>query len=164
MRSFIALVGGHRFAIEASLVRSVHPLVHAQPVPGVPAFVSGVIDVHGSLIPLVDGARLLLGAGSIAATRGARILVLRGSLDGSSADRDASYAISVDSLEGDTVDTPEGAWGAGPGHASWVGAVERVGGHAVGRFLPRALACAHPQLTAPAESVPAGGALTRTGE
>lgn len=164
MRSFIAIVGGHRYAIEASLVRSVHPLVNAQPVPGVPPFVTGVIDVHGTLIPLVDGARLLLGAGSVAATRGARILVLRGSLTQDGGDRDASYALSVDALEGDTVDTPEGSWGAGPGHAPWVGAVERVGGNAVGRFLPRALACAHPQLTAAAEKTVADGALARIGE
>lgn len=161
MRSFIALVGGHRFAIEASIVRSVHPLVRAQPVPGAPPFVDGVIDVHGSLIPLVDGARLLLGSGGVAATRGARILVLRGSLTDESG-RDACYALSVDALEGDTVDTPEGAWTAGPGHAPWIGAVERVGGQAVGRFLPRVLATSHRQLTTDAEA--SLGALARSGE
>ncbi len=172
MRSFVVVVGGHRFAIESSLVKAVHPLVRAQPVPGAPPFVVGVIDVHGALLPLVDGARLLLGSGEVAQTLGARVLVMGSAMDPSGTgsgepnaleeSRMLRFAMSVDALEDDAVVPESGRWEAGPGAAAWIGSVERLNGVALQRFHPGALARAHAQLTAPAQRVSTELARSRT--
>ena len=52
------------YALEASAIEAVLPLVHAKRVPQAPAAVAGVIDYHGSAVPLVDVTALLLGRSS----------------------------------------------------------------------------------------------------
>ncbi|MDA0803002.1 MAG: chemotaxis protein CheW [Planctomycetota bacterium] len=172
MRSFVVVVGGYRFAIESSIVKSVHPLVRAQPVQAAPPFVTGVIDVHGSLLPLVDGARLLLGTGSVAPTLGARVLVMESSLGSGEGGAEMAgsptearvfrFAMSVDALEDDAVVPEAGRWESGPGAAAWIGAVERLDGQALQRFHPAMLARAHAQLTAPAPHATSELARSRT--
>ena len=62
MRTFVFVAAGHRYAIDASCVQAVHPLVRARTVPGAPPWLTGVIDVHGEFVPLVDATVLLAGA------------------------------------------------------------------------------------------------------
>ena len=50
-----------RYAIDASRVVSVLPLVKAKAIPHAPAAVSGAFDYHGEPVPLIDLSRLALG-------------------------------------------------------------------------------------------------------
>jgi purine-binding chemotaxis protein CheW len=46
-------------AAEADVVREILPLQRATRIPGAPTAVTGLINVRGELVPLIDGARLL---------------------------------------------------------------------------------------------------------
>lgn len=43
-----------RYAVEQRYVREVHPLRELTPLPGVPAFYAGVINVRGQILPVID--------------------------------------------------------------------------------------------------------------
>ena len=66
---------GELFALEASIVREILDMVPVTNVPGTDAFVSGLINVRGRVIPLAD-LRLRLGMDTRAATIDTRIVVL----------------------------------------------------------------------------------------
>ena len=55
----VCRVGDHRFALSAARVRQVHPAVAVAPLPGAPDAVIGVVNVHGSPIPVLDLRRRL---------------------------------------------------------------------------------------------------------
>jgi chemotaxis-related protein WspB len=76
MRTFVFVVANYRYAVDAAWVQAVHPLVRARPVPGAPPWITGVIDVHGEFVPLVDAATLLAGVEGVERTLGARILLI----------------------------------------------------------------------------------------
>jgi len=42
------------YGIESSYVREVYPLTDFTPLPGVPPFIFGIINVHGQILPVVD--------------------------------------------------------------------------------------------------------------
>lgn len=46
------------YALEAALVREVHPLKEITPLPGTPAFVAGIVNVRGQIVSVVDLKRL----------------------------------------------------------------------------------------------------------
>ena len=146
MRTFVFVAAGHRYALEASCVQAVHPLVRARAVPGGPPWLPGVIDVHGEFVPLVDATALLAGAGSVERTLGARVLLVdTGTGDGTR----ARFALAVDRVE-DAADIDDlGAWHAGAGGAAWLGSVVQHRGLPAQRLDPRALAESHAQLAAP---------------
>ena len=50
MDALVFEVGDWQFAIPASAVEQIAPLVEIEPVPGAPEVVEGVIDVHGRLV------------------------------------------------------------------------------------------------------------------
>jgi chemotaxis-related protein WspB len=52
---------GDRYAIDANSVTEVLPLIEITPVPRAPAAVAGICDRSGTLVPVVDLSRLLLG-------------------------------------------------------------------------------------------------------
>ena len=54
-------LGNDRYAIEATQVVEVLPLVNWKCVPRAPAGVAGIIDYHGSPVPLIDLTDLALG-------------------------------------------------------------------------------------------------------
>ena len=54
-------LGADRYAVEASQVIEVLPLVNLKQLPRAPAGVAGVFDYHGEPVPLVDLAALALG-------------------------------------------------------------------------------------------------------
>ena len=95
MRMFIFQTAGHRYALDAACVQAVHPLVRAKPVPGAPAWLAGVIDVHGELVPMVDAAMLLSGTACVQRTLGARVLLVDTGI-GQSGGARARFALAVD--------------------------------------------------------------------
>ena len=54
-------IGVDRYALEASQVAEVLPMVHLQRVPHAPPGVAGIFDYHGELVPVVDLNELMLG-------------------------------------------------------------------------------------------------------
>lgn len=48
------LLAYERYAIESSWVREVYPLKELTPLPGTPAFVSGIINVRGRIVSVLD--------------------------------------------------------------------------------------------------------------
>jgi purine-binding chemotaxis protein CheW len=52
-------IGKERYGIDLADVAEVLPPVRPTPVPGTPAIVAGVINVHGEIRPVLDLARLL---------------------------------------------------------------------------------------------------------
>ena len=52
---------GHRFAIDASAIQEVLPLVDVRPIPHAPPGVTGVFDFRGTPVPVVDISLLVTG-------------------------------------------------------------------------------------------------------
>ena len=155
MRTFVFVAAGHRYALDASCVEAVHPLVRPRQVPGGPPWLAGVIDVHGELVPLVDATALLAGSGATERTMGARVLLVdTGIGDGTR----ARFALAVDRVEDAEEIDMSGAWRTGTGSSAWLGAVVQHRGEPAQCFEPRLLADAHPQLAAPGAIVRGGGA------
>lgn len=51
---------GHgRYAIEAAQARAVHALAQLIPLPGLPPFMRGIVNLHGRLVAVIDLARFL---------------------------------------------------------------------------------------------------------
>jgi chemotaxis-related protein WspB len=151
MRTFVFSAAGSCYALDASAIQAVHPLVRARPVAGTPPWLAGVIDVHGELVPMVDATMLLAGR-PVDRTVGARVLLVDTGI-GDDGPR-ARFALAVDRVL-DAVDLErEGGWSAAAGAVPWLGAVLQHAGEAVQLFDAMALAGTHPQLSAPT-----GGAL-----
>lgn len=74
-------LGGEFFAIEASAVREILDPVPVTDVPGARAFVSGVINVRGRIVPLAD-LRVQFEMPVTPPTTDTRIIVLEVDLDG----------------------------------------------------------------------------------
>jgi len=72
---------GEIFAIEAGIVREILDMVAVTDVPGARDFVGGIINVRGSIVPLVD-LRLRFGMEPTQATIDTRIVVVDVMLDG----------------------------------------------------------------------------------
>ena len=150
MRTFVFQAAGHRYAMDAAWVQAVHPLVRAKPVPGAPAWLAGVIDVHGEFVPLVDSAALLNGTGNVQRTLGARILLID---TGVGEGVRARFGLAVDRID-DAVDIDQsGSWHSGSQTVAWLGEVLQFDGEPAQRVDARLLAAAFPQLAAPATSL-----------
>ena len=48
------MLGHERYAFESSYVSEVHPLRDLTPLPGTPAFVLGIVNLRGQLLPVID--------------------------------------------------------------------------------------------------------------
>ena len=48
------LLGHERYAFESAFVSEVHPLRDLTPLPGTPAFVLGIVNLRGELLPVID--------------------------------------------------------------------------------------------------------------
>lgn len=57
MQLVIYRVAGRRFALPLAAVEYVVPAVEITPLPGAPASAAGVINVHGSIMPVLDCRR-----------------------------------------------------------------------------------------------------------
>ncbi|MDR3475518.1 MAG: chemotaxis protein CheW [Devosia sp.] len=69
------------FAIEAESVREILDLVPVTAVPNAPAFVGGLINVRGRVVPLAD-LRVVFGMAQPPADQDTRIVVLETDIDG----------------------------------------------------------------------------------
>lgn len=58
-QSLIFSLGDQEFSVQISAVREIKGLIKTTPFPAAPAFVDGVVNVRGAIIPLVDMARML---------------------------------------------------------------------------------------------------------
>lgn len=74
-------LGGEIFAIEAGLVHEILDLIPVTEVPGARAFVSGLINVRGKVVPLAD-LRLKFGMAAPPPTPDTRVVVVEIDLDG----------------------------------------------------------------------------------
>ncbi len=147
MRAFVFQAAGAHFAMDASSIQAVHPLVLARPVPASPLWLTGVIDVHGELVPLID-ACALLNQGQVSRTIGARVLLVD---TGSAGDElRARFALAVDRVMDPADLDLDGSW-RGSGTVPWLGAVVQYEGIAAQVFDPVALAQAHREVTATPE-------------
>ncbi|MHC5004237.1 MAG: chemotaxis protein CheW [Planctomycetota bacterium] len=67
---------GQRFAIDTRVVVEVVPAVDARAIPHAPAWIRGLMDYRGELLPLLD-VRSLLGDGDAELRRACRIIIVR---------------------------------------------------------------------------------------
>jgi chemotaxis-related protein WspB len=114
MRCLRFRVGDRELAIDLAWVREVCPIVHLHAVPGAPAWLRGLFDYHGSLLPAAD-LGVLMGSEPIAARMGARLLLLEGPIEDAPGARRAAFGLLVDRV--DTPDTLDrsGSWSAQAG-------------------------------------------------
>lgn len=159
MRAFVFVAAGARYALDAACIQAVHPMVRARPVPGAPAWLRGVIDVHGEMVPLVDACQLLAGE-SVQPTLGSRVMLVDTG-EGAHATR-ARFALAVDRVLDPVELELDGSWHAGSGTVPWLGAVVAHGTHAAQVFDPSRLAQAHHQLAGP-QPLPHGAQLPHEG-
>jgi purine-binding chemotaxis protein CheW len=59
----VLTVGAERYGLDVRLIREVRPLAGLAPVPGTPAFWSGLVNLRGSLCPVLSLRRYLRAAG-----------------------------------------------------------------------------------------------------
>jgi len=71
------------FAIEIVKVREVIDYVHVTRVPRMPAFLRGVINLRGSVVPVID-LRLILGMNCVEKTRDTCVIIAEVRMDGES--------------------------------------------------------------------------------
>ncbi len=74
-------LGGEIYALEVSCTREVVPYVGITPLPQTPEWIRGVINLRGSVIPVLD-IKLKLGIGLTERTKQACILILEVVVDG----------------------------------------------------------------------------------
>lgn len=111
MRSLRFTVGARNLAVDLSWVREVCPIVHLKPVPQAPAWLRGLFDYHGALLPAAD-LGVLLGGAPVQARVGARMLLLEGPMDGVPEARHAAFGLLVDGVEAPTSLDRAGSWSA----------------------------------------------------
>ncbi|HEY2600509.1 MAG TPA: chemotaxis protein CheW [Thermoleophilaceae bacterium] len=59
LRVIVLATGGERYGIEVQDVLEVEPLTDITPIPGTPAFWAGVVNLRGSMYPVLDLERYL---------------------------------------------------------------------------------------------------------
>lgn len=55
----VVQVGPERYAVDVSAVREIKPLAGVTPLPGLPSFWSGLVNLRGNLVPVLDLATYL---------------------------------------------------------------------------------------------------------
>jgi purine-binding chemotaxis protein CheW len=71
------MAGGERYALEASYVAQVYPMLPITPIPGVPLFIAGIVAPQGEVLAVVD-LRSLLNLPLSSLAEPAAIVVLQG--------------------------------------------------------------------------------------
>lgn len=96
-------VGGHTVAIDVSQLREVVRHRAATPLPGAPASIEGVIDLRGTLVPVVDLARILVGT---ALREGPQARIAVAEVDGIAIGLAVDAAIQILSVRGGALGDP----------------------------------------------------------
>lgn len=61
MQTLIFYLGGDRYGLPGACVRQVLPLLELKQLPGTPAFVAGLMNLHGEPVPVIDLCLLACG-------------------------------------------------------------------------------------------------------
>jgi len=133
MLSVVWEVAGGLFAIDAAEVVEVVPAVSMRPVPALPAWVLGLADYHGRLIPVLD-ASALAGGRSAEVRLATRLVVVRVRALGG----EHLVALQVERVRGiESIDFGHEGSHAGfrAADAPQLGAVVRHGAGTVQRFV-----------------------------
>jgi purine-binding chemotaxis protein CheW len=96
-------VGGRTVAIDVSQLREVVRHQAATPLPGAPASIEGVIDLRGTLVPVVDLGRLL---GGVALRAGPRSRIAVAEVDGIAIGLAVDAAIQILAVQGAALGDP----------------------------------------------------------
>jgi len=111
-RLLVFRIGADYYGLPVENVREVERVDRLTPVPGAPAFVRGLINLRGEILPLVD-MRLLLGRGGGETPASARLIVAQAHPE------EAPLALMVEELNGlapvDEAQVSAGAEGERPG-------------------------------------------------
>ena len=107
-------VGDRALATDLRWIREVCPLVHIRPLPQAPAWLRGLFDYHGQLLPVVDGG-VMLGGAATQPLVGARILLLHGAMREGADAPSATFGLLVDAVDGLLQLDPADAWRAREG-------------------------------------------------
>lgn len=54
---FVFSLEGHRYALHLEVVDKVVPAVHVTPLPKAPEIVTGIVNIHGEIVPVIDVRR-----------------------------------------------------------------------------------------------------------
>jgi len=96
-------VGGHTVAIDVAQLREVVRHRAATPLPGAPASIEGVIDLRGTLVPVVDLARIL---GGVAMRGGPQARIAVAEVDGIAIGLAVDAAVQILSVQGGALGDP----------------------------------------------------------
>jgi len=99
MQALTFKIGDRAMAVELRWIHEVCPLVHMRPLPQSPAWLRGLFDFHGQLLPVIDGG-VILGGTAIEQRVGARILLLHGPMNDQPGAASATFGLLVDSVDG----------------------------------------------------------------
>lgn len=69
--------GGQTYALDCAYIREVAPLVQMTPLPGVPPFVLGVVNMHGMIVAILD-LHYILGIPAAQTGEAGTIIILQG--------------------------------------------------------------------------------------
>jgi purine-binding chemotaxis protein CheW len=72
----VLTAGAERYGVDVRLVREVRPMAGLAPVPGTPAVWAGLVNLRGSLVPVLSLRRYLQAAGPETQGAGAGVLVV----------------------------------------------------------------------------------------
>lgn len=103
-------LAGRPFALDVADVREVARMVIVTPLAGAPPEILGVIDVHGQIVPVLDG-RQRMGLAARAVTPDSPLIIMADGL-----------ALLVDQVDG-VIDVPNGGLAAGADWAATRGLV-----------------------------------------
>lgn len=111
MRVLRFRIGDRWLAVDLTWVREVCPPARLRAVPGAPRWMPGLLDLHGTLVPTVDGG-VLLGDAPVPVRVGARIIVLEGPLQGRPDAAQARFGLLASAVEGVSEVDRGGGWSA----------------------------------------------------
>ncbi|MBX3355108.1 MAG: chemotaxis protein CheW [Phycisphaeraceae bacterium] len=152
MEVLIVVLAGRRYALPSARVEEIVARTKCSPIPGAPDFVVGLIDHRGSLLPVIDGCRLIHGEPA-ASILGSRIIILRLVMPTGGQPEARMFGLLCDLvLERTTINVETGAWRAGRVTAEPlpISAVGRVNGETIPLIDPEHLLRSTPLLDAPA--------------
>ncbi len=98
MQALRFTIGKQSLAVDLRWIREVCPFVHIRSLPHSPAWLRGLVDYHGQLLPVLDGG-VLLGSEPVDQKIGARILLLHGPMSDEPGAMTAQYGLLVDSVD-----------------------------------------------------------------
>jgi chemotaxis-related protein WspB len=99
MRALRFQVLDRALAVDLRHVHEVCPAVRLKPVPAAPAWLAGLLDYHGQLLPAVD-ASVLLGGDPVPLAVGTRILLMRAPTQQAGDAPMATFGLVVHAVDG----------------------------------------------------------------